>query len=89
MPPVTIVDMREELKNGNRSMFSRSLYKAIEDRLHKKEQICFAAESAGLCDFRDVSYVRFRFAVSALRHFTDVSSKLAHAALSLLRLCGA
>ena len=39
MPPVQIVDMREELKRGNRTIFSRELRATIEDRLAKKEQI--------------------------------------------------
>ena len=46
-----IVDMREELKNGNRSMFSRSLYKAIEERLHKKEQIVLLLNRRGYATF--------------------------------------
>ena len=39
MPPVEIVDMREELKRGNRTIFSTSLRTAIEERLTQKEQI--------------------------------------------------
>ena len=38
MPPVEIVDMREELKRGNRTIFSTSLRTAIEHRLSKGEQ---------------------------------------------------
>jgi primosomal protein N' (replication factor Y) len=37
MPPVEIVDMRQELQQGNRSIFSRSLQKALE-QLHTSEQ---------------------------------------------------
>lgn len=51
MPPVAIVDMREELKSGNRSMFSTALYKAIEDRLHKKEQIVLLLNRRGYATF--------------------------------------
>ena len=39
MPPVEIVDMREELKRGNRTIFSISLRTAIEERLSKEQQI--------------------------------------------------
>ena len=39
MPPVEIVDMREELKRGNRTIFSTSLRRAIEERLSKGQQI--------------------------------------------------
>ncbi len=33
LPKVSIVDMRSELKAGNRSMFSRTLYKLLEENL--------------------------------------------------------
>src|SRR5699024_6890194 len=36
---VSIVDLREELKQGNRSIFSRQLKEMIEERLERKEQI--------------------------------------------------
>ncbi|UJF35272.1 primosomal protein N' [Paenibacillus hexagrammi] len=51
MPKVHIVDMREELKGGNRSMFSRPLYKAIEERLHKKEQTVLLLNRRGYATF--------------------------------------
>ncbi len=38
LPDVKIVDMREELKAGNRSVFSRSLNESIENVLKNKEQ---------------------------------------------------
>ncbi|UUZ95837.1 primosomal protein N' [Paenibacillus sp. P25] len=51
LPRVQIVDMREELKQGNRSMFSRALYKAIEERLHKKEQAVLLLNRRGYATF--------------------------------------
>ncbi|TVY08744.1 primosomal protein N' [Paenibacillus cremeus] len=60
LPRVNIVDMREELKNGNRSMFSRALYKAIEERLHKKEQTVLLLNRRGYATFvmcRSCGYV--------------------------------
>lgn len=39
LPPVQIVDMRAELKTGNRSIFSRPLQQALERALSQKEQI--------------------------------------------------
>ena len=39
MPEVHIVDMRAELKGGNRTIFSALLQNAIEQRLVKREQI--------------------------------------------------
>jgi primosomal protein N' (replication factor Y) len=38
LPPVEIVDMRQELRAGNRSMFSRSLHSALKECLERKEQ---------------------------------------------------
>ncbi len=38
LPPVEIVDMRRELKLGNRSIFSRSLQDALEDLESQKKQ---------------------------------------------------
>lgn len=51
LPKVHIVDMREELSKGNRSMFSRGLHKAIEDRLEKKEQIVLLLNRRGYATF--------------------------------------
>ncbi|MCD4737684.1 MAG: primosomal protein N', partial [Anaerolineae bacterium] len=39
LPPVQIVDMRAELKTGNRSIFSRPLQQALDRALSQKEQI--------------------------------------------------
>lgn len=38
LPRVTVVDMREELKAGNRSVFSRRLAEAIRERLEARQQ---------------------------------------------------
>jgi len=51
LPEVHIVDMRDELKQGNRSMFSKGLYKAIEERLHKKEQTILFLNRRGYATF--------------------------------------
>jgi len=37
LPPVEVVDMRQELQEGNRSIFSRSLYEALQ-QLQEREQ---------------------------------------------------
>jgi len=39
LPEVEIVDMREELKAGNRSLFSRSLRELIQETLTRREQV--------------------------------------------------
>jgi primosomal protein N' (replication factor Y) len=38
LPPVSVVDMRRELKEGNRSIFSRSLQNALETVLEQNQQ---------------------------------------------------
>jgi len=38
LPPVQVVDMREELKNGNRGVFSRALSESLAEVLERKEQ---------------------------------------------------
>lgn len=38
LPEVTVVDLKEELKNGNRSIFSRRLRELMKDRLEKRQQ---------------------------------------------------
>lgn len=60
LPDVTIVDMREELQEGNRSMFSRVLFEKIEERLAKKEQMVLFLNRRGYSSFtmcRDCGYV--------------------------------
>ncbi|MFC5541303.1 primosomal protein N' [Ureibacillus suwonensis] len=51
LPSVEIVDMREELKKGNRSMFSEKLADSIRDRLKKKEQIVLFLNRRGYSSF--------------------------------------
>lgn len=38
LPPVQVVDMREELKNGNRGIFSRSLSESLAETISRAEQ---------------------------------------------------
>ncbi|MGL4990397.1 MAG: primosomal protein N' [Sarcina sp.] len=51
LPIVSTVDMREELKNGNKSMFSRTLYYKIKEKLEKKEQIILFLNRRGYSSF--------------------------------------
>jgi len=51
LPKVSIVDLRSELKEGNRSIFSRQLYVAIKERLEKKQQIMLFLNRRGLSGF--------------------------------------
>ena len=51
MATVYTVDMREELKNGNRSILSEKLQELIEDRLNAKEQIMLFLNRRGYSGF--------------------------------------
>lgn len=60
LPPVSIVDMREEMRSGNRSMFSKELFEKIEDRVRKGEQTVLFLNRRGHSTFimcRDCGYV--------------------------------
>lgn len=51
LPSVSIVDLREELKAGNRSVLSRSLKAAIEERLKAGEQSVLFLNRRGYAGF--------------------------------------
>ncbi|MGM0472126.1 MAG: primosomal protein N' [Bacillota bacterium] len=51
LPPVEVVDMREELEAGNRSIFSRRLATAIEERLENNEQMILFLNRRGFSTF--------------------------------------
>ena len=51
LPRVYIEDLREELKKGNRSIFSDRLQELIRDRLEKKEQIMLFLNRRGYSGF--------------------------------------
>lgn len=51
MAEVSIVDMREELKLGNRSIFSKHLKELIEERLLKKQQVMLFLNRRGFAGF--------------------------------------
>lgn len=60
MPHVEVIDMRDELHAGNRSMFSRELKEAIENRIEKNEQIVLFLNRRGYSTFvmcRDCGHV--------------------------------
>ena len=48
---IEIVDLREELRLGNRSIISKSLYDKIADRLEKKEQMMLFINRRGFNSF--------------------------------------
>lgn len=51
LPEVHIVDLREEMRSGNRSIFSGCLHELINDRLEKKEQIMLFLNRRGYSGF--------------------------------------
>ena len=60
LPPVEIVDMREEFKAGHRGIFSRALIKALEGTLAAGEQAILFLNRRGTATFvvcRDCGYV--------------------------------
>ncbi|GGA84179.1 primosomal protein N' [Ornithinibacillus halotolerans] len=61
MPEVSIVDMREELHSGNRSMFSQVLKESIEQTIARGEQIVLLLNRRGYSTFvmcRDCGHVK-------------------------------
>ncbi|EFO79276.1 primosomal protein N' [Oscillochloris trichoides DG-6] len=60
LPPVRLVDMRQELQNGNRSIFSHALQLALTSTLERKEQSILFLNRRGAASFvmcRDCGYV--------------------------------
>lgn len=60
LPVVHTVDLREELKQGNRSMFSRKLQELMQDRLSRGEQTILFLNRRGYAGFiscRSCGYV--------------------------------
>ncbi|HIW20727.1 MAG TPA: primosomal protein N' [Candidatus Dorea intestinavium] len=51
LPTVEIVDMKAELKSGNRSFLSSRLQELIEDRLQKKQQVMLFLNRRGFSGF--------------------------------------
>lgn len=60
MPPMNIVDMRNELRSGNISLFSRELFRDMQEKLSKGEQIILFLNRRGFSTFvscRSCGYV--------------------------------
>ena len=51
LPQVEVVDLREELKAGNRSLFSRSLFQAMSQAVAKREQVILFLNRRGAATF--------------------------------------
>lgn len=60
LPPIQVVDLRQELRAGNRSIFSRALEQAISDTLDRREQAILFLNRRGTATFvlcRDCGHV--------------------------------
>lgn len=80
LPFVYLVDMKEELVQGNKSMFSELLLDKIQDRLEKKEQVILFFNKKGYASFvscRTCAYVMKcpRCDVALTYHHKDRLSK--------------
>ena len=51
LPGVTIIDLRKELKEGNRSILSRRIQQAMQERLEKREQVMLFLNRRGYAGF--------------------------------------
>ena len=51
LPECDVIDLREELKTGNRSILSRKLQELMEDRLNKKQQTMLFINRRGMAGF--------------------------------------
>ena len=51
LAPVSVIDLRQELREGNRSIFSRKLQELMEDRIKKKEQTMLFLNRRGYAGF--------------------------------------
>ena len=59
LPPVEVVDMREELKRGNRGMFSHSLHEALKQVVENEQQAILLLNRRGTASYvfcRDCGY---------------------------------
>jgi len=82
LPEVTVVDMRQELKEGNRSIFSRELASGIGGALEKKQQVILFLNRRGMNTYvqcRQCGFtVKCRRCDIALTYHLDTGDLLCH-----------
>lgn len=83
LPQVEIVDMKLEMNDGNRSIFSRKLDRALRACIEKKEQAILLLNRRGHSNYvfcRDCGYVAFcdHCSVPMIYHATDDSLRCHH-----------
>ncbi|UNC92787.1 primosomal protein N' [Candidatus Contubernalis alkaliaceticus] len=60
LPPVEVIDLKEEINRGNRTLFSKKLYESIKITLQKKQQVILFLNRRGFATFlvcRECGYV--------------------------------
>jgi primosomal protein N' (replication factor Y) len=92
LPPVEVVDMRQELKRGNRSIFSRSLQDSIAKVLENKQQAILFLNRRGTATYvfcRDCGHVlRCPRCDSNLTYHTNVKNKKSRKSALICHHCG-
>jgi primosomal protein N' (replication factor Y) len=92
LPPVEVVDMRQELKRGNRSMFSRSLQDSIARVLEEKQQAILFLNRRGTATYvfcRDCGHaLRCPRCDSNLTYHTNVRNKKDSQSALICHHCG-
>ena len=83
LPPVQVVDLRQELKAGNRSIFSRALQEAMAEALSAGQQVILFLNRRGMATFvlcRDCGHVLRcpRCDVPLTYHAGEVKGLLCH-----------
>ena len=94
LPEVEVVDLRDELKAGNRSLFSRSLSGAMADALAHHEQVILFLNRRGTATFvqcRDCGFVPSCQSCSGALSYHSATKKLVchhcHHSRPLLQAC--
>lgn len=92
MPSIEIIDMRQELINNNKSIFSTRLYNGIKDKLDKKEQVILFLNRRGFstfvscrkcgfvfkCDRCDIALTYHRQSSEMVCHYCGRRKKVPH-----------
>jgi primosomal protein N' (replication factor Y) len=82
LPPVEVVDMRDELRGGNYDVFSRSLHSAMASALSRGEQVLLFLNRRGAATLVQCRHCGYVFACPrcsvALAHHADRVSLLCH-----------
>ena len=82
LPHIDVIELRQELKQGNRSIFSRRLAQAIDNALAAREQVILFLNRRGAASFvqcRDCGHVMScRSCEMALTHHTMENELICH-----------